>query len=244
MKQLFFKAALACAFLAGPACVQSQTNGLVTPAAVMSEQQKASLEKHTKPILAALNLADAAQAAQVHDILAAHLQALSAWHAQHDGEIKPLWNEFNKARGKQNEADADAALAKLDGVYAALKPEHEKFLTQLATLLTPDQVETVKDVLTINKVRITFNAYGQIFHGLTDPQKDFILQHLKAAREEAIDGGAMTEKSLFFKKYKIQIEAYLTGQGYDVKQAYRDFVAKQKAAADARDAATAPDNKQ
>ena len=39
----------------------------------------------------------------------------------------------------------------------------------------------------------------------------------------------MTEKSAFFKKYKIQIEAYLTAQGYDVKQSYKDFVAKQKA---------------
>ena len=39
----------------------------------------------------------------------------------------------------------------------------------------------------------------------------------------------MPEKSAFFKKYKIKIEAYLTAQGYDVKQSYKDFVAKQKA---------------
>jgi len=129
-------------------------------------------------------------------------------------------------------------------VYATLQPEHEQFLAHLATVLTPEQVEKVKNVLTINKVEITFHAYGQIFHGLTDAQKDFLLKNLKAAREEAIDAGAMTEKSLFFKKYKIKIEAYLTAQGYDVKQAYRDFVAKQKAAADAADAGPAPQNNQ
>ena len=40
----------------------------------------------------------------------------------------------------------------------------------------------------------------------------------------------MTEKSAFFKKYKIVIEDdYLTGQGYDPKQARKDFAAKQKA---------------
>jgi hypothetical protein len=243
MKQVILTAALACAVLAGPVCLPAQTNGTVLPTPVDGDRLRASLDKHIKPILTALHLADAAQAAQVHDLVAAHLQALNAWHAQHDAEIKPLWNEFNQARGKQNEAGADAALAKIDGVYASLKPEHEQFFTQLATLLTPEQVETVMDVLTINKVRITFNAYGQIFHGLTDAQKDFILKNLKAAREEAMDGGAMTEKSLFFKKYKIQIEAYLTAQGYDVKQAYRDFVAKQKAAKAAAEAGTAGQDK-
>jgi hypothetical protein len=128
-------------------------------------------------------------------------------------------------------------------VYAALKPEHAQFLAALSTVLTPEQVETVKDVLTINKVKITFNAYGQIFHGLTDEQKAFILQNLQAAREEAIDAGAMTEKSAFFKKYKIKIEAYLTAQGYDVKRSYKDFVAKQKAAAAAQDSTATPQDK-
>ena len=47
----------------------------------------------------------------------------------------------------------------------------------------------------------------------------------------------MTEKSAFFKKYKTKIEAYLTAQGYDVKQSYRDFVAKQKAESTAKKAA-------
>ncbi len=243
MKQLILKAALACAVLAGPVCLQAQTNATATSAAVDSDRERASLDKHIKPILRALNLADAARAAQVRDMVAAHLRVLNAWHAQHDAEVKPLWNEFNKARSKQDEAGAEAALGKIDGVYASLKPEHEQFITQMATGLTPEQVETVMDVLTINKVRITFNAYGQIFHGLTESQKDFILKNLKAAREEAIDGGAMTEKSLFFKKYKIQIEAYLTAQGYDVKQAYRDFVAKQKAAKAADEAGTAGQDK-
>ena len=57
-----------------------------------------------------------------------------------------------------------------------------------------------------------------------------VLQNLKAAREEAIDCEAVTEKSAFFKKYKIKIEdEYLTAQGYDPKQARKDFAASQKA---------------
>lgn len=77
-------------------------------------------------------------------------------------------------------------------------------------------------------MKITFHAYGEIFPGLTDAQNAFILKNLKQAREEAIDAGTMPEKSAFFKKYKIRIEAYLTAQGFDVKKAYQVFVAKQK----------------
>lgn len=229
--------------LAGGLCsVRAQTEG--APAAgtpVSTDQQKHTEEKHTKPILDALKLNDAAKEAKVRSILVAHMNVLNAWHAQHDDQIKALWNEFNQARSKQDETNANLALAKIDGVYASLKPEHAKFLSELSALLTPEQVETVKDALTIYKVKITFNAYGEIFHGLTDEQKAFILKNLKAAREEAIDAGPMTEKSAFFKKYKIKIEAYLTAQGYDVKQSYRDFVAKQKGDATAKKAAkTAP----
>lgn len=74
-------------------------------------------------------------------------------------------------------------------------------MSGLAAGLTPEQIETVEDVLTVNKVKVTFNAYMEIFHGLTGAQKAVILKNLKAAREEAIDAGSMTEKSAFFKKY-------------------------------------------
>lgn len=243
MKHFLFALALAAAVLSLPTVVHAQTSVPVAPLGADESREQASLDKHIKPILAALHLSDPAKATQVHDILAAHLKALNAWHAQNDARLKLMWNDFNKARGKKDDAAADAALAKIDDVYAALKPEHQRFLAALSAILTPEQVDTVKDVLTINKVKITFSAYGQIFHGLTDEQKAFILQNLKAAREEAIDAGAMTEKSAFFKKYKIKIEAYLTAQGYDVKQSYKNFVAKQKAASAAEDSAATSQDK-
>ena len=209
--------------------LHAQTNTTPSsPAPSQADQEKKTLEKHSKPILDALKLNDASKESKVRIVLAEYFNVLKTWHATNDAEVKPLWNQFNKARGKQDEAGANAALAKIDGAYASLKPAHEKFLADLSSVLTPEQVETVKDVLTVNKVKVTFNAYGQIFHGLSDEQKAFILKNLKAAREEAINASAMTEKSAFFKKYKIKIEACLTAQGYDVKQSYKDFVAKQK----------------
>jgi hypothetical protein len=218
----------------------AQSNDVsVTPAISKADQEAKTLEKHIKPVLTALNLNDADKEAKAREILAAQFKALNAWHAQNDEQNKSLWNEFNKARSAQNVTNADAALAKIDGVYASFKPQHDKFLSALSSVLTPEQVESVKDVLTVNKVRVTYDVYLQIFPTLTDAQKAVVLQNLKAAREEAIDCEAMTEKSAFFKKYKIIIEDnYLTAQGYDPKQARKDFAAKQKADAGAKKTAT------
>jgi hypothetical protein len=57
------------------------------------------------------------------------------------------------------------------------------------------------------------------------------MDKLKAAREEAIDGGSAGEKSAIFQKYKDQINDYLNAHGHDVAKAYRDWEAKQQAAA-------------
>lgn len=198
------------------------------PAVVPADRAKATLEKHVKPVLAALNLNDAAKESKVREIFATQIPALNAWHIQNDPQLKTLWNEFNKSHSK-------TALAKIDDIYATFTPQHDEFNSALAAVLTPEQVETVKDVLTVNKVKVTYNVYLQIFPALTDPQKAVVLQNLKAAREQAIDCEAMPEKSAFFKKYKIKIEdEYLTAQGYDPKQARKDFATKQKADAAAK----------
>lgn len=235
MKYFPLLAALAVVLTVGyaPAQAQTATNETLVSAAVTQH----TLEKHTQPILAALKLGDPAKEAKVREIVEAQIEALKTWHAGNDTQIKGLWNQFNKARSKLNQTNADAALAQLDTVYAAFQPQHDAFLAKLGEVLTPEQVETVKDVLTIYKVKITYNAYQQIFPGLTAEQNAVILKNLKAAREQAIDAGTMPEKSAFFKKYKIKMEAYLTTQGYDVKQCYQVFVAKQKAEMAAKTAA-------
>ena len=228
MKPILFAATLAGVFVFGPILSSAQINDAV-PATSAEEKEQAPQEKHIKPVLAALKLTDVAKEGMVHDILATQFKNLRAWHAENDAKLKTLWNEFNQARGKQDATNANAALAKIDGVYASFKPQHEKFLSDLATVLAAGQVETVEDVLTVNKVKVTYEVYLQIFPTLTEAQKTVVLQNLKAAREQAIDCESMAEKSAFFKKYKIKIEDdYLTAQGYDPKQARKDFAAKQK----------------
>ena len=192
--------------------------------------------------MAALKLADADKTAKVHDILAARYTALKDWHAANDAQIKTLWGDFDKARSAKNVADANAALDKIAGVYAAIRPQHEKFVADLSALLTPEQVEAVKEAYSINKVKVTYDVSLQIFPKLTDEQKAVVLKALKAASEESLDCVDVKEMSAFYKKYKIKIEdEYFVAQGIDAQQARKDFAAKQKAEKAAKaDAATKP----
>ncbi len=215
---------LALAALLATASVHAQTFAVTTdtvPTAV------SAVNKHAAPILAALKLGDAAKAAKVNEVVTTFFNGLNDWHHQNDAALKGLWNEFNHGRSKKDTAAANAALDKIDALYATFKPQHDGFLKGLGEVLTPAQVETVEDVLTVRKVEVTYNVYTQIFPNLTDAQKAVVLQNLKAAREQAIDASSMLEKSAFFKKYKIKIEdVYLTAQGFDPKKAREDFAAK------------------
>jgi hypothetical protein len=211
----------------GLLCSPAQTNS-----STLSPEGKpeASSDKHINSILAALNLNNPAKEDKVRSVMSDFLTANAAWHQTNDAALKGLWNDFNRARSKQDKAGADKALAGIESVYGTFKPEHEKLISGLSTVLSPQQIETVEDVLTVKKVEVTYNVYLEIFPTLTADQKAVVLKDLKDAREEAIDAGSMTEKSAFFKKYKIEIEEdYLTAQGYDPKQARKDFADKQKA---------------
>lgn len=215
----------------GPLSSPAQTNTAQTPAITDDQKQKATLDKHLKPILSALNLQDQTKEDTVSKVFSEFLAAHTAWHETNDATLKQYWNDFNQARSKQDKAEAGKALAEIDGLYATFKPVHDKFISGLATVLTPEQITTVEDVLTVNKVKVTYNVYLEIFPTLTDTQKAVVLKDLENAREQAIDAGSMNEKSAFFKKYKIVIEDdYLTAQGYDPKQARKDFAAKSKSA--------------
>lgn len=184
-----------------------------------------AIENRTAAILKLLDLKDSAKAARVHDTIIAQYRALRARDVIIDGKLK--------AQGKEiNYANREGMLA------VESKPLHEKFLAKLSADLTPQQIEIVKDQMTYHKVKVTYDAYCEIVPNLTEADKAEILDELKQAREEAIDGGNAGEKSAIFQKYKNRINAYLDTHGHDVAKAYRDWNAKQ-AAANKEDSASA-----
>jgi hypothetical protein len=105
---------------------------------------------------------------------------------------------------------------------------HAAFIAGLQADLTPEQVETVKDKLTINKLPITFKVYHQIIPNLKPEDDAKILAWLQEAREQSLDVKNVDEMTPIFKKYKVEIQHYLDKQGYDWNKSYKAFVDAQK----------------
>lgn len=187
-----------------------------TPAATEAEKEAfyaQAIENRVGDIVKALNLSDADKAHAVHDILVHQYHELRVRDAEIDTRLMVDGKEVNFANRQEQFAIKS-------------KPLHEDFLAKLNAVLTPDQVEQVKDLMTYNKVKVTFNAYCQIVPNLTDADKAKIMELLKAAREEAVDGGNAPEKSAIFQKYKDQINQYLDSDGHDTAKAFKDWAEK------------------
>ena len=178
-----------------------------------------AIERRTDEIMTRLALSDAAKADKVRKLILAQYRALR----ERDSSIETRM----KAGGK----DAAATAKERASMYESMsKPLHEKFLADLSAELTPEQVDMVKDRMTYGKVKFTYDAYCQIVPGLKEEEKKKILELLKQARDEAIDGGSVGQKSEIFQKYKDRINAYLDGQGHNTAKAIQDWETKQAAA--------------
>lgn len=175
----------------------------------------AKLEQRAADILKALELTDDAKAQRVRGIVIAQYRALRDWHDGYDAKLKGAGDEEARV------------------IRATLKELHGKFIAALAAELTPAQVERVKDRMTYDTVRVTYAGYLEMLPKLTEAQQARILAMLKEAREEAMDGGSSGEKTAIFGRYKGRINNYLSAEGYDLKQASKDWAERRKAKAGA-----------
>ncbi|HEU5396104.1 MAG TPA: DUF3826 domain-containing protein [Verrucomicrobiae bacterium] len=119
-----------------------------------------------------------------------------------------------------------------DAHNAGLQPDpsvHEKLIAGLQANLTPEQVDSVKDKLTANKLPLTLKVYHEILPNLKPADEAKIVAWLKEAREQSLDVKNIDEMTPIFKKYKTEIEHYLNAHGYDWAKSYKAYVDKQKA---------------
>ncbi len=154
-----------------------------------------TIEKRVADILAVLELEEPANTKSVHDILMAQYRTLRDWHDA---------NDTNRKTAKGAEADQ---------LKASLKAVHDKFIASLSADLTPEKIDRVKDKMTYGKVQFTYTGYLNEYPNLADQHKQRVLELLKEAREEAMDGGSSDEKSAIFNRYKGKINNYLSAQG-------------------------------
>jgi hypothetical protein len=199
---------------------QSASAQMSTPPASSAEKEAlytTSIEGRTADILKPMGLTNAATSNTLHDLIIAQYRVMRSRDELINAKLEAMGKEIcytNRA------ADLEAESKLL----------HEHFFVQLGKYLTPQEIEQVKDKMTYNKVKITYDAYNNIVPGLTDSDKAKIMELLIAAREKAVDGGSASEKSEIFQAYKDQINDYLNAHGHDVAKAYKDWEAKQAVA--------------
>jgi hypothetical protein len=174
----------------------------------------AAVEKQASDIVKSLDLTDAGKAQRVHDVLVTHFRAVRDWH---NAQMATLATTKPSAK-EQMEVDR-----KIDPA------ERKRFLDGLAADLTPEQVELVKDKITVGKVAFTLRGYHAIVPDLTAEEEAHILGLLKQAREESLDVKNMVAISAVFEVYKTQAEQYLISHGRDWRKLYKDYVAAQNA---------------
>ena len=124
-------------------------------------------------------------------------------------------NDIYAERDSIKKTDKRLAEALCD---SKLYRSHFGFDADLSRYLKPHEVERVKDVMTFNVVKVTYDAYCDMIPSLKEEEKAQILVWLKEARELAIDAESSKKKHEAFGKYKGRINNYLSRRGYDIQK--------------------------
>ena len=122
-------------------------------------------------------------------------------------------NDIYAERDSLKKTDKKLAEAVCD---SKLYRSHFAFDASLAKYLDPSRIERVKNVMTYNVVKVTYDAQCDMIPTLKDEEKKQILLWLKEARELAIDAESSNKKHEVFGKYKGRINNYLSKRGYDL----------------------------
>lgn len=122
-------------------------------------------------------------------------------------------NDIYAERDSVKKTDKKLAEAQCD---SKLYRSHFGFEADLSMYLKPQDIERVKDVMTFNVVKVTYEAHCDMIPTLKEEEKEQILAWLIEARELAIDAENSKKKHEVFGKYKGRINNYLAKRGYDL----------------------------
>src|SRR5436190_773322 len=142
-------AALAAAFLALPIFAQdsSERSAPFTDAEREAVYSK-SIDNRASAILKEIALTDTNKSARVHDALVAQYRALRA----RDAALDTMFQSLSK--------NAPGIETNRNAILRVLSQQlHNQFLERLATDLTAEQIEKVKDRMTYNKAKVTYDMY-------------------------------------------------------------------------------------
>lgn len=180
-----------------------------------------AIEKRAADVLDELQLDDPAAADRVRTAIVGQYRGLHVLHNARDARVREI-----EARGGVEKAGrVRAERASTEAASASL---NERFLAALGKDLSPEQVETVKDKMTYHKLQVTYDGYLQMLPKLTAEQKKVVFDMLREARDRAVYAGSAEEKTEIFGRYKGRVNNYLSKEGYDLKQAAKDWAERRK----------------
>ena len=135
-------------------------------------------------------------------------------------------NDIYAERDSVKKTNKELAAALCD---SRLYRSHFGFDADLSRYLKPHEVERVKDVMTYNVVKVTYDAYCDMIPTLKDEEKAQILLWLREARELAVDAESSNKKHDTFNKYKGRINNYLSRRGYNIQKEREEWEKRVKA---------------
>ena len=178
--------------------------------------------ERSKKVTNALNITGTEKGTQVLNIVANRYFELNDIYEERDS-LKKAASSLTGDSKKQAQAFAESQ--KDSKLYRS----HFAFDANLSLFLDKAGIETVKDVMTYNVVKVTYDAQCDMIPTLKEEEKAQILAWLKEAREFAIDAESSRKKHEAFGKYKGRINNYLSKRGYDLTKEREEWAKRVKA---------------
>lgn len=178
--------------------------------------------ERSKKVTDALNITGTEKGTQVLNIVANRYFELNDIYEERDS-LKKAASSLTGDAKKQAQAFAESQ--KDSKLYRS----HFAFDANLSLFLDEAGIETVKDVMTYNVVKVTYDAQCDMIPTLKEEEKVQILAWLKEAREFAIDAENSRKKHEAFGKYKGRINNYLSKRGYDLTKEREEWAKRVKA---------------
>lgn len=181
-----------------------------------------SILSRSKKVTDALSISGTEKGEQVMNIVANRYFELNDIYTERDS-LKKAASALTGDAKKQAQENAENLKDR------KLYRSHFGFISNLSLFLDDAQIETVKDVMTYNVVKVTYEAQCDMIPTLKEEEKVQILAWLKEAREYAIDAESSKKKHETFGKYKGRINNYLSKRGYNLQKEREEWAKRVKA---------------
>ena len=143
-------------------------------------------------------------------------------------KLNDIYSERDSVKLKNGRIEELKKLAEAQ-CDSKLYRSHYGFLADLSMYLNPREIDKVKDMMTFDVVKVTYEAQCDMIPTLKEDEKKQIMAWLIEARELAIDAESSKKKHEVFGKYKGRINNYLTKRGYDLTKEREEWYKRVKA---------------